>query len=234
MSVFLDNWLIWKSIWIIRPDSAKIGQKRTPEIFLSERGDFAEVKAWRSRGHIRSHQWSIRTDPQSRPVEVTIFIIRHFEKWGQTDVQTEVWQDDICEYSDHYRPWLWVGRVDQYQKSNIALLFFEPPSLFWCSTPKKYDKYKKGSKREKSRRSTHTCPRFFLPGGGKKEKKKLKNWKLKIEELKIEIFFNLNLKQFLGGQKTGFPPHPRCAHVWFYSIENGRRRKMGPKNRVSF
>ena len=21
--------------------------------------------------------------------------------------------DDMCEYSDHYRPWLWVGLVDQ-------------------------------------------------------------------------------------------------------------------------
>ena len=36
----------------------------------------------------------------------TCFIFLDFEKWQQTD--------NMCENNDHYRPWMWVGRVDQY------------------------------------------------------------------------------------------------------------------------
>ena len=31
-------------------------------------------------------------------------LLRDFEKYG--------WTDTMCENSDHYRPWLWVGLVD--------------------------------------------------------------------------------------------------------------------------
>ena len=33
------------------------------------------------------------------------FVLLDFEKWGRTD--------DMRENNDPYRPWLWVGRVDQ-------------------------------------------------------------------------------------------------------------------------
>ena len=46
------------------------------------------------------------------------FCLIRFEKWGRTDGRrtdgrTDVRTDDICENNDPYRPWLWVGRVDQ-------------------------------------------------------------------------------------------------------------------------
>ena len=39
-------------------------------------------------------------------------------------------EHDICENSDHYRPWLWIGRVDQ-------LIFFRkwPGDLHGCGQP---------------------------------------------------------------------------------------------------
>ena len=37
------------------------------------------------------------------------FVLLDFEKWGRTD--------DMCKNNDPYRPWLWVGRVDQYDTS---------------------------------------------------------------------------------------------------------------------
>ena len=36
-----------------------------------------------------------------------------FEKWGRTD--------NMCEYNDPYRPWLWVGRVDQKFQNKYML-----------------------------------------------------------------------------------------------------------------
>ena len=37
-----------------------------------------------------------------------------FKKWG-TDGRTE----DVCKNNDHYRPRLWVGRVDQKQQKTM-------------------------------------------------------------------------------------------------------------------
>ena len=37
-----------------------------------------------------------------------LFCFSRFEKWGRTD--------NMCENNDPYRPWLWVGRVDQFMK----------------------------------------------------------------------------------------------------------------------
>ena len=34
-----------------------------------------------------------------------LFCFANFEKWGRTD--------NMCKNKDPYRPWLWVGRVDQ-------------------------------------------------------------------------------------------------------------------------
>ena len=55
-----------------------------------------------------------------------------FEKWGRTYVRTYVRKDDMCENNDHFRPWLWVGRVDQkkvffpaFEKWTMAFSQFE-------------------------------------------------------------------------------------------------------------
>ena len=49
-----------------------------------------------------------------------------FEKWGRTDGQS----DDMCKNNDHYRPWLWVGLVDQYIfVRNLYVVYEELP--FW-------------------------------------------------------------------------------------------------------
>ena len=39
-----------------------------------------------------------------------LFCFAIFEKWGRTDERT----DNMCKNNDHYRPALWVGRVDQF------------------------------------------------------------------------------------------------------------------------
>ena len=54
------------------------------------------------------------TRPTVSPVVRIVFFwnmfcfARFFGKWGH--VRT----DNMCENNDHYRPWLWVGRVDQF------------------------------------------------------------------------------------------------------------------------
>ena len=40
-----------------------------------------------------------------------VFILQDFEKWGWTDGRT----DNMCENNYPYRPWLWIGWVDQYE-----------------------------------------------------------------------------------------------------------------------
>ena len=39
-----------------------------------------------------------------------LFCLSRLEKWGHTYGRT----DNMCENNDPYRPWLWVGRVDQF------------------------------------------------------------------------------------------------------------------------
>ena len=48
--------------------------------------------------------------PTVSPVVIIVFTwnLFCFEKWGRADGRT------LCENSDHYRPRLWVGLVDQY------------------------------------------------------------------------------------------------------------------------
>ena len=41
------------------------------------------------------------------------FVLLDFDKWGLTYVRTDRRLDNMCENNDHYRPRLWVGRVDQ-------------------------------------------------------------------------------------------------------------------------
>ena len=53
--------------------------------------------------------------PTFPPVMITIFNwnlfrLLDFENWGRTDRQTNT----KCEYSDHYRLWLWLGLVDHF------------------------------------------------------------------------------------------------------------------------
>ena len=52
--------------------------------------------------------------PTVSPVaNIIVFALICFvcEKWGRTDGRT----DDMRKNNDHYRPWLWVGLVDQLQ-----------------------------------------------------------------------------------------------------------------------
>ena len=57
-------------------------------------------------------------------VAITIFTWKLFCFEGfwkvETDGQTEVPTEDICEKSDHYQLWLWVGHVDQ----NVIVLSY--------------------------------------------------------------------------------------------------------------
>ena len=54
-------------------------------------------------------------DPLGRPTVspvaniVFAFVLLGYEKWRRMDGRT----DDMCKNYDPYRPWLWVGRVDQ-------------------------------------------------------------------------------------------------------------------------
>ena len=43
-----------------------------------------------------------------------LFCFFRFEKWGRTD--------NMCDNNDPYRPWLWVGRVDQQELIQCFLL----------------------------------------------------------------------------------------------------------------
>ena len=49
-------------------------------------------------------------NPQSGRQWRIVFVLLDFEKCGRTDGQT-----CVNIRSNHYRPWLWVGRVDQYK-----------------------------------------------------------------------------------------------------------------------
>ena len=71
----------------------------------------------------RCHQWSNWPDPQSRQLWTLFlleicFVLLDLEKWGRTD--------NMCDNNDHYRPWLWVGRVDQYFLLTLTRVGFEP------------------------------------------------------------------------------------------------------------
>ena len=58
----------------------------------------------------RSRQWS--TWPAHNP--------GGSEDLFGMDLRTDVWRTDImCEYNYHYRPRLWVGRVDQFEMSRL-------------------------------------------------------------------------------------------------------------------
>ena len=62
----------------------------------------------------KCHQWSTRPDPYSHASSEHCFLLfcfSRFEKWGRTYRRTVT--DKMCENNDPYRPWLWVGRVDQ-------------------------------------------------------------------------------------------------------------------------
>ena len=51
----------------------------------------------------------------ARPIFNFQSFLLDFEKWAWTDGST----DTTCENSNYYRPWLWVGLVDQYfEKEN--------------------------------------------------------------------------------------------------------------------
>ena len=68
--------------------------------------------------------------PSVQPVAIIIFMrllfsFGYFEKWGRTYRRTD---GNRRENNDHYRPGLWVGRVDQWeayeQKETIYSLSF--------------------------------------------------------------------------------------------------------------
>ena len=53
---------------------------------------------------------SVTYDPlgQTHSLASNFVTLLDFEKWRMYE------RTDMCENNDPYRPWLWVGRVDQY------------------------------------------------------------------------------------------------------------------------
>ena len=54
--------------------------------------------------------------PTFPPVAIIILtwkLFRFCQILKSSDEKTDVQNDDMCENSDHYRPWLWVSLVDQ-------------------------------------------------------------------------------------------------------------------------
>ena len=60
-------------------------------------------------------------DPQSRQYWTFVFTWNLFCFARFWKVGTDVRTDYMCENDDHYRPWLWVGRVDQYKRNPLKL-----------------------------------------------------------------------------------------------------------------
>ena len=96
---------------------------------------------WKTKG--TRHECHPPPDPQFRPVVITIltwkfFVLRDFEKWGQTYERT----DTMCKNSDHYQPWLWAGLMDQFEQAVLVRGGFCPrcfcPGGFVWATLKIY------------------------------------------------------------------------------------------------
>ena len=58
------------------------------------------------------HKTAVINDPLGQTHAWHLFC---FEKWQRTDGRTE----DMCKNNDHYRPWLWVGLVDQLMMRHL-------------------------------------------------------------------------------------------------------------------
>ena len=57
----------------------------------------------------RCYQRSTRPDPTVSPMVNIVFSLEICFV-----MKSDILTDNICENNDHYRPWLWVWRVDQY------------------------------------------------------------------------------------------------------------------------
>ena len=66
--------------------------------------------------------------PTVSPVAIIVFccIVLLDLKSGdlRTDGRTDGRTDNMCENNDHYRPWLWVGRVDQQGRTFLNFKLF--------------------------------------------------------------------------------------------------------------
>ena len=93
--------------------SPSLSLSPTVEKRVSKREEEEFEKTRRTR-HVY-HKWSTRPDPQTYSSDhysrsKVLFFCEILKSWdGRTDGQT----DTTCENSDHYRPWLWVGLMDQ-------------------------------------------------------------------------------------------------------------------------
>ena len=120
-----DNVKIWSQIYVTitpRPDLflfqlPGLDEKKMKKLWLIEvQGDPSES--------IQRKQMSSMTHKASSPVvnivfTLICFVSLDFEEYGRTD--------NMCENNYHYRPWLWVGRVNQ---ENRTVVFNDPLGQF--------------------------------------------------------------------------------------------------------
>ena len=85
------------------------------------------------------HQWSTWPDPQFRSPVVNIVFTWNLSCFARFwKVETDGRTDKMYENNDHYRPWLWVGRVDelgnfsrQCRKKKEQIIFFSAKLQFF-------------------------------------------------------------------------------------------------------
>ena len=82
----------------------------------------------------KGHQTGVINDPLSQTHShassehcFLLFCFARSEKWGRTDERMNGRTDNIFENNDYYRPWLWVGRVDQL----IVLKYYNLLLIQW-------------------------------------------------------------------------------------------------------
>ena len=80
----------------------------------STKKDSFYSRFWNKTWQDMCHQWSTRPDPQS-PGSSDHYSRFNFVLFCQI-LKSDGRTDYTCQNSDHYRPWLWVGLVDQQER----------------------------------------------------------------------------------------------------------------------
>ena len=108
------NQLTWESVELLLPTPGKLTEVSQPRPLQKSKMALANLMGASSRtlptSSILSRLDFVWKTTETRQVSSMLFCFVRSEKWGRTDGRT----DNTYENNDDYRPWLWVGRVDQY------------------------------------------------------------------------------------------------------------------------